>query len=86
MGLLPPVIAVDTNVLVYAHRAESPLHGVARERLKSLAEGATPWRCAVRSRTMRFSSPSAENTGWTPPDNDRDFRRFSGIRVEPLAG
>lgn len=37
------MIAIDTNVLVYAHREEMPLHTTALERLRSLAEGGTPW-------------------------------------------
>ncbi len=37
------MIAVDTSVLVYAHREETPLHAVALDRLRSLAEGGTPW-------------------------------------------
>jgi uncharacterized protein len=43
------VIAVDTNILVYAHRADSPFHEAALERIVSLAEGAVlwaiPWPC-----------------------------------------
>ena len=35
--------AVDTNVLVYAHRREVKEHPRARALLKGLAEGATPW-------------------------------------------
>lgn len=37
------VLAVDTNVLVYAHRREVREHPLALERLKGLAEGSTPW-------------------------------------------
>jgi toxin-antitoxin system PIN domain toxin len=37
------VIAVDTNVLVYARRAELPRHGAARALLRALAEGDEPW-------------------------------------------
>jgi uncharacterized protein len=44
------VIAVDTNILVYAHRADSPFHDHARSALESLAAGsrawAIPWPCA----------------------------------------
>jgi uncharacterized protein len=44
------VIAVDTNILVYAHRADSPFHDRARSTLESLAAGArawaVPWPCA----------------------------------------
>jgi toxin-antitoxin system PIN domain toxin len=43
------VIAVDTNILVYAHRSDSPHHGSAAARVRSLAEGratwAIPWPC-----------------------------------------
>jgi uncharacterized protein len=37
------VIALDTNVLVYAHRAEMPLHAPALARLRELAEGTEPF-------------------------------------------
>jgi toxin-antitoxin system PIN domain toxin len=37
------VIAVDTNILVYAHREESPWHEVAGRRIAELAEGRAPW-------------------------------------------
>lgn len=41
------MIAVDTNVLIYANRAELPLHALARARLTELAEGAVPWGLPV---------------------------------------
>jgi toxin-antitoxin system PIN domain toxin len=37
------MIAVDTNVLVYAHRAEVPHHAAARTLLVQLATGSSPW-------------------------------------------
>ncbi|HKU98305.1 MAG TPA: TA system VapC family ribonuclease toxin [Vineibacter sp.] len=43
------MIAVDTNILVYAHRADSPFHATALRRVTELAEGpatwAIPWPC-----------------------------------------
>ncbi len=43
------MIAVDTNLLVYAHREESPWHEPASARLRQLAESrgswAIPWPC-----------------------------------------
>lgn len=140
------MIAVDTNVLIYAHRAEMPLHAVARERLTALAEGDAPWGIPIvaawgfaRAVTQPFFTPptamvmaigaldgllsgvsarvlmpgvrhwsllceiirSSQVRGAMMTDavivalcrehgvdtiltNDRDFRRFSGIRVEPL--
>jgi toxin-antitoxin system PIN domain toxin len=37
------MIAVDTNILVYAHREESPFHGRAVACITELAEGNPPW-------------------------------------------
>ncbi len=37
------MIAVDTNILVYAHRRDSREHAVAASLLRALAEGETPW-------------------------------------------
>ncbi|MFL6054247.1 MAG: type II toxin-antitoxin system VapC family toxin [Actinoallomurus sp.] len=43
------MIAVDTNILVYAHREDSEFHPAAASRLRELAEGraawAIPWPC-----------------------------------------
>jgi predicted nucleic acid-binding protein len=70
------VIAVDVNVLIYANRAELPLHAIARARLTELAEGALPWRsrwsprgvsCASsrsRSSAHRLRSPR-QLSSWT---------------------
>jgi toxin-antitoxin system PIN domain toxin len=35
--------AVDTNILVYAHRADSPWHAAADRFVQELAEGPAPW-------------------------------------------
>ncbi len=37
------MIAIDTSVLVYARRTESPHHGAARALVAGLAEGTAPW-------------------------------------------
>ena len=37
------MIAVDTNILVYAHRKDSPHHRPAHQILQELAEGAAAW-------------------------------------------
>ena len=37
------MIAIDTNVLVYAHREDSPFHDAAAACLASCAEGRAPW-------------------------------------------
>lgn len=37
------MIAVDTNILVYARRGETPFHAKALELIAGLAEGDRPW-------------------------------------------
>ncbi len=37
------MIAVDSNVLVYAHREDSPWHGPASTHISQLAQGRAPW-------------------------------------------
>jgi uncharacterized protein len=43
------MIAVDTNILVYAHRRDAEYHSAAADLIKALAEGrsawAIPWPC-----------------------------------------
>lgn len=41
------MIAVDTNVLIHAHREESPKHHAALKRLEALAASATMWGIPV---------------------------------------
>jgi toxin-antitoxin system PIN domain toxin len=61
------VIAVDTNILVYAHREDSEWHAVAYAKLAELAEGrgawAIPWPCvheflAIVTHPRIFSPPT----------------------------
>lgn len=60
--------AVDTNILVYAHREEMPLHEAAETCVRRLAESsavwAIPWPClheflavVTNSRVFRIPSP-----------------------------
>ncbi len=46
------MIALDTNILVYARREETPFHRQAYKLLKELASGespwALPWPCVIR--------------------------------------
>lgn len=41
------MIGVDTNVLIYAHRRESPRHEVALRRITEIAESDAPWGLPV---------------------------------------
>lgn len=60
------MIAVDTNVLVYAHRRDSPWHKPARQCVKKLAESAKPW-AIVWSSIHEFISISTHPRIYSPP-------------------
>jgi toxin-antitoxin system PIN domain toxin len=65
------VIAIDTNILVYAHREDSQWHSQAYARMVELAEGnvlwAIPWPCiheflAITTHTRIYSPPTPLDT------------------------
>ena len=73
------MIAIDTNILVYAHRKDSPFHERALSAVRALAEGsaawALPWPCvheflAIVSHPKIFPDPTpmeralAQVTAW----------------------
>ena len=54
------VIAVDTNLLVHAHRRESRMHEPAHALVRALAEGeawAMPWPCCYGFLSSRDKPP-----------------------------
>ncbi|MFC4057401.1 type II toxin-antitoxin system VapC family toxin [Planomonospora corallina] len=62
------MIAVDTNILVYAHRKDSEFHSCAAPKVKALAEGraawAIPWPCiheffSIVTRPRVYNPPSS---------------------------
>jgi toxin-antitoxin system PIN domain toxin len=62
------MIAVDTNILVYAHRRDSEFHDAAADRVSSLAQGrsawAIPWPClheffAITTHPKVYDPPSS---------------------------
>lgn len=62
------MIAVDTNLLVYAHRRDSEWHTPAARLVRTLAEGAAPWALpwpclhefiAIATHPRIYSPPSA---------------------------
>jgi uncharacterized protein len=64
------LIAVDTNLLVYAHRRDSPWHEAAAACIRQLAEGtsawAVPWPClheflAIVTHQRIYAPPSPMN-------------------------
>jgi len=60
------MIAVDTNILVYAHRSDSNWHQPARERLTELAEGDVPWMIPLPC-MHEFLAISTQPRIYSPP-------------------
>lgn len=72
------MIAVDTNILVYSHRAELAKHRAARSRLVELAEGAAAWAIPVfcLGEFLRLvSHPRLFDAPHTPADACRALAR-----------
>ncbi|HAH11779.1 MAG TPA: VapC toxin family PIN domain ribonuclease [Alphaproteobacteria bacterium] len=66
------MIAIDSNILIYAHRRDSPWHDRATARLKELAEGRAvwglPWPClheflAIATHPRIYAPPSTLKQG-----------------------
>jgi uncharacterized protein len=64
------MIAVDTNILVYAHRRDAEFHDAAATHIKTLAEGrsawAIPWPClheffAITTHPKIYDPPSTRS-------------------------
>jgi hypothetical protein len=64
------MIAVDSNILVYAHRRDAEFHAVAADHVKALAEGrsawAIPWPClheffAISTHPKIYDPPSTRS-------------------------
>lgn len=60
------MIAIDTNLLVYAHREDSEFHEPARVALVNLAEGNQPW-CIPWPCLHEFLSIVTHPRIYTPP-------------------
>jgi toxin-antitoxin system PIN domain toxin len=60
------VIAVDTNILVHAHRRDASLHGRAKPLLSRLAEGQTPWAICFHS-LVEFHAVVTRRGLWPDP-------------------
>jgi hypothetical protein len=64
------MIAVDTNILVYAHRRDAEFHAAAADLVRALAEGrsawAIPWPClheffAISTHPKIYKPPSTRS-------------------------
>lgn len=65
------MIAVDTNLLVYAHRPECPLHDEARSCIAGLAESGRPFGIPIHC-LVEFSGVVTHPKIWKQPSSCRE--------------
>ena len=79
------MIAVDTNILVYARRAEMPMHTLASRALTELAEGDSPWAVPVPC-AVEFIRVVTHRRLFDPPTDRRSALRYiDGLLESPTA-
>ena len=77
------MIALDTNVLVYAHRAEFPQHAQAVRVLRELSEGVIPFGVPVFA-LGEFLRVCTHRTYLRPPSSDGEATDFlEGVLASP---
>ena len=78
------MIAVDTNLLVYAHRRESSVHETAAAVVRELAEGthawAIPWPCCYEFLSVVTNRRVWKDAATTP---ERAWRQLHAWAVSP---
>ena len=74
------MIAVDTNILVYAHRREAAEHDGAREAIRSLAEGSDswsiPWPCVYEFFSVVTNTRIWKQSSTTPEQAWKQLRAW----------
>ena len=84
------MIAVDTNLLVYAHRRESFHHEASLELVRSLAEGptswATPWPCIYEFLSVATNPRIWKDAASSPNQAWNQLAAWSGSPTNSLLG
>jgi toxin-antitoxin system PIN domain toxin len=81
------MIAVDTNLLVHAHRRDASLHAKAQEVVRRLAESPAPWAVCLHS-FVEFYGVATHPKLWKKPstpeqaiDQIRAWRESPSLRI-----
>jgi toxin-antitoxin system PIN domain toxin len=78
------VIAIDTNLLVYAHRSAVPEHGGARRAIESAAADGRGWGTTVAN-VAEFWSVVTHPAASGRPSRPREAAAFLGALTRDLA-
>jgi toxin-antitoxin system PIN domain toxin len=77
------MIALDTNILIHAHRADAALHNNAREVVKKLAQSPAPWGICFHS-LVEFYGVATRITIWqTPSSPEQAIDQINAWRESP---
>lgn len=77
------MIAIDTNILVHAHRREAELHPPAKQLVKDLAEGVVPWAICLHS-LVEFYAVVTHPKLWRQPSSPHEaFDQIGAWRESP---
>jgi toxin-antitoxin system PIN domain toxin len=77
------VIAVDANILVYAHRRDSPFHTLASRTVTQLAEGAASWALPWPSLHEFFSVVTNRRVYRVPTPAEQALQQIAGWLTSP---
>ena len=84
------MIAVDTNILVYAHRRESQVYDQARSIMARLAEGdriwAIPWPCCYEFLSMATNRRIWKDQATHPQAAWQQFRAWTASPTLEMIG
>ncbi len=77
------MIAIDTNILVYAHRGETAFHGAAAAQLVALAEGVERWALPIFC-ISEFMRVVTHKRVFKPPSSVTQAAAFiEGVNASP---
>lgn len=77
------MIALDTNILIHAHRADASLHSKARDVIKRLAESPVPWGICFHSLIEFYAVVTRAGIWQTPSTPEQAVDQMAAWRESP---
>lgn len=77
------MIALDTNILVHAHRQDAGLHGRARETVRELAEAPAPWGICYHSLVEFYAITTRRGLWDVPSTPEQAIDQIAAWRESP---
>jgi hypothetical protein len=77
------MIALDTNILVHAHRADASLHEKAKAAVKELAEAPAPWGVCYHTLVEFYGIATRPGLWQTASTPEQTFDQIAAWRESP---